>query len=547
MTGPYSDAVLRGAEQDSFEATVARLSKLPPHEYDQARKAEAERLDVRVGTLDEAVEKARPAPEAEPSEGKGSALELPHFEPWHEPVGGAALFDEISTAIRAHVVLSPAQADAAALWCGHAHALDLSWFNPRLAARSPVKRCGKTTLLEVISSITPRSLPASNISAAAVFRTIEACQPTLIIDEADTFLGAEHQGELRGILNAGHTRTAAFVIRVVPTSAGELEPRKFSVWSPIAVGMIGKLPGTLADRSVEITLQRKRAGDKVKKFRLDRVEHLHTLGRKIARFVQDSGGKIRAADPEPPAVLHDRAADNWRPLMAIAEVAGGDWLARARKAALEVQGASDDADERGVQLLGDIKTVFDDTKAEALWTEELLRHLHAMSERPWCEYGRHRKPITPRDLSALLKPFEIRSRQVRKGETNKNGYECSDLEGVFSRYLGAESPTTLQAAETAAFSDFRSSTPGPSVEDANRPKPAETATCRGVEDKRPEPGGRKGNGHAHGHGWTCAHCRDPVEPGPGCTATSDGEWFHNGCVDPWSRDETEPNTVRGVR
>jgi putative DNA primase/helicase len=298
-------------------------------------------------------------------------------------VDGAALFDEIASTIRAHVVLSPAQADAAALWCGHAHALELSWFNPRLAARSPVKRCGKTTLLEVIASITPRSLPASNISAAAVFRTIEACQPTLIIDEADTFLGAEHATELRGILNAGHTRTAAFVIRVVPTSAGELEPRKFSVWSPIAVGMIGKLPGTLADRSIEITLQRKRAGDKVAKFRLDRVEHLHTLGRKLARFARDNAAKIQAADPETPAALHDRAADNWRPLLAIAEAAGGNWPARSRKAAMEVHGAADDADERGVQLLADIKAVFEAGDDDALWTEELLELLTAMKERPW--------------------------------------------------------------------------------------------------------------------------------------------------------------------
>jgi putative DNA primase/helicase len=237
MTDPLNNAFKAGAAAAGaagFDEAVDRLAKLSPVEYDRVRKEDAKRLDVRVATLDAAVEKARPVADAEPTEGKGSALELPDFEPWPEPVDGAALLDEIAVAIRGYVVLSPAQADAAALWCGHAHALDLSWFNPRLAARSPVKRCGKTTLLEVITSITPRSLPASNISAAAVFRTIEACQPTLIIDEADTFLGAEHAAELRGILNAGHTRTAAFVIRVVPTSAGELEPRKFSVWAPIA-------------------------------------------------------------------------------------------------------------------------------------------------------------------------------------------------------------------------------------------------------------------------------------------------------------------------
>ena len=220
----------------NLEAAVVRLAKLPPHEYDKVRKVEADRLAVRVATLDEAVEKARPAPPAGESEGKGSALELPDFEPWPEPVDGAALFKEIATTIREHVVLSAAQADAAALWCGHAHAIGLSWFNPRVAARSPVKRCGKTTLLEVIASITPRSLPASNISAAAVFRTIEACQPTLIIDEADTFLGSEHATELRGILNAGHTRTAAFVIRWCPHLPVSLSRASFRSGRPSQSG-----------------------------------------------------------------------------------------------------------------------------------------------------------------------------------------------------------------------------------------------------------------------------------------------------------------------
>ena len=64
---------------------------------------------------------------------------------------------------------------------------------------------------------------AANITAAAIFRTIDAWSPTLLIDEADSFLG-ETGDELRGILNSGHTRDTAYVIRV---SGEELEPRQF--------------------------------------------------------------------------------------------------------------------------------------------------------------------------------------------------------------------------------------------------------------------------------------------------------------------------------
>jgi hypothetical protein len=57
----------------------------------------------------------------------------------------------------------------------------------------------------------PRTAFASNISPAAVFRYIEAYRPTFTNDEADSFIrGSE---ELRGILNSGHTRHTAFIIR----------------------------------------------------------------------------------------------------------------------------------------------------------------------------------------------------------------------------------------------------------------------------------------------------------------------------------------------
>ena len=51
---------------------------------------------------------------------------------------------------------------------------------------------------EVLNGLVPRALSASNITAAALFRTVEAYSPTLLVDEADTFMTSD---ELRGILN----------------------------------------------------------------------------------------------------------------------------------------------------------------------------------------------------------------------------------------------------------------------------------------------------------------------------------------------------------
>ena len=85
----------------------------------------------------------------------------------------------------------------------------------------PTKRCGKTTVLILLQYMTPRSELASNISASALFRYVEEVQPTLMIDEADSFI--KDNEEMRGILNSGHTKTAAYVIRNVEVN-GEHKP-----------------------------------------------------------------------------------------------------------------------------------------------------------------------------------------------------------------------------------------------------------------------------------------------------------------------------------
>src|SRR5262249_30551145 len=116
---------------------------------------------------------------------------------------------------------------------------------------------------------------------AAIFRIVEQARPTLLIDEADTFL--KENDELRGILNTGHRRGG----QVLRTVGDDHEPRQFSTWAPAAIAMIGRLPDTLNDRSVIINLRRRKPTEMVKSFRRDRADHLHVLARKMARFAQD--------------------------------------------------------------------------------------------------------------------------------------------------------------------------------------------------------------------------------------------------------------------
>ena len=145
-------------------------------------------------------------------------------------------------------------------------------------------------------------------------------RPTLLIDEADSFV--KENEEMRGILNSGHTKAAAYVIRNVEVN-GEHKPQRFSTWAPKAIATIRALADTLEDRAVIITLQRKSRMAKVERLRRRDSDEFAILRRQAARWAADTFDKLTDPDPSIPDALNDRAADNWRPLLAIADLAGG--------------------------------------------------------------------------------------------------------------------------------------------------------------------------------------------------------------------------------
>ena len=125
---------------------------------------------------------------------------------------GGKLLEELTGIFSRYVVLPKWAAETLALWTVHTYAFELREVSTYIGLESPEKRCGKTTLLGVLSKVVNRPVVAANISPSAFFRVIEKVRPTLLIDEADTVL--QGNDELRGILNAGYSRETAYVIRV---------------------------------------------------------------------------------------------------------------------------------------------------------------------------------------------------------------------------------------------------------------------------------------------------------------------------------------------
>jgi putative DNA primase/helicase len=407
------------------KAEIARLGLLPRLEYERERHAAAKRLGIRTSALDAMVK----------SEGedivvfRGRRLVLDELKFWPEAVGGEALLDDVSASIRNYVVMGQAEADVVALWVIAAHAFDAWVIFPRLFITAPEKRCGKTTLLDAISRLVPRPLPASNITASSVFRVIEAARPCLLLDEADAYVRDDEA--LRSVLNAGHRRDGV----VIRTVGDEHEPRVFSVWAPMAIAAIGRLPGTIEDRSITLRLRRRKPDEKIHALRLDRVGVLDELARKAARWVKDI--PIRAfadADPEMPANLVNRAADNWRPLLGVANVAGGGWPAKAREAAVALAAGSNDESARTL-LLADIRSAFIARNADRISSDELVNYLASLEDRPWPEW-KTGKPISKVQVARLLNPLGIRPGTVRfdDGGTAK-GYYRKNFDDAFARYV----------------------------------------------------------------------------------------------------------------
>ncbi len=352
-------------------------------------------------------------------------------------IDGAELLAELHDALTRYVILpSPEATDAVALWIAATHGQPAWERATRLDVTSREKRCGKSRLLDIIEATCHDPLITVNISAAALARSIGDDPPSLLLDEADTVFGKGIKGDdkaetLRGLINAGHQRNRPY-IRWDPVAR---KPESCPTFAMAALAGIGDLPDTIADRAVIVRMRRRAPGENVAAFRMRRdTPALHQLRDQLGAWVRAHLDELREAQPEHMPV-DDRAYDNWTPLAAIADIAGADWPARARKAA-GILTAEADASATGttlsVRLLADLDGVWADDE-DRLPTAVILDRLHALPEAPWADY--YGKALNDSGLAKLLARYQISPKQIRVGESTPRGYERAALEDAWRRYL----------------------------------------------------------------------------------------------------------------
>lgn len=425
---------------ESDAATLARLAALSTLEYDRARVAQAKALGIRPATLDSLVKSSRGENEAE-------RVPFKQHDPWPEPIDPAALLSEVSDTIRRFIVLDIEQADAAALWVAFTWFIDAVEVAPLAVINAPEKACGKSQLLTVMGRLVCRPLPAANSSTAFLFRAVELWGPTVLIDEADTFI--RENEELKGLVNAGHTRQNAFVGRVVGDNH---EPRLFKVWGAKALAGIAlekHLPDATMSRAVIINMRRKMEGERVERLRFAGIRLFDDLAARLARFAQDYADTVRLARPAIPDKLSDREQDNWEPLLSVAGCAGPGWLERATHAALILSGVSSNSQSASNELLTDIQHVFDSKRVQRISTADLIAALVEDEEAAWATWNRGR-PLNPRQLSRMLKGYGVASKNIRMGYEQAKGFDREQFADAFTRYVSPPPENSRPAVPNAA-------------------------------------------------------------------------------------------------
>jgi hypothetical protein len=350
----------------------------------------------------------------------------------------AELLEEVSDAIRRFVILPSEEAlIAVSLWVLHTWAIGAAHATPYLLVVSPVMRSGKTRLVETLACLVSNPWAISNPTEAILFRKLDTGEVTMLVDEVDgLFKSAQERTEpIRTVLNSG-TRRGSVVSRCAPNSFEVLDHDVFAAKALFGIDEGNRIPATIKDRSIEISMKRKTSEEPIERFIHRKANALLEPTReRLALWAEANTDQLAEAEPHLPESLNDRAAEGWEPLFAIADLAGSEWPEQARAAAIMLSGAEEEEATFSLMILAEIERLLGSSLT--IGTGEILEALNGEDELPFGDW-RQGQGINARTLAKLLKPFGLKSKKVRlsSGETLQ-GFHRTQLEELFNRWLSS--------------------------------------------------------------------------------------------------------------
>ena len=306
-------------------------------------------------------------------------------------------------------------------------------------------------MLELLELLCRGAETLSGASPAYLYRRIGEGGPvTILLDEADAIWNpgrgkapSETNEALRAIVNAGHRKTAT--VGRVQVLGNHAELVRFRCYAPAAIAAIGRLPDTIEDRSVILHMQRRQPGQRIREYR-QRVTGPEgaAIAEKLLNWAASVRDRIGQPWPQMPPGVTDRPADVWEPLLMVADLAGGAWPLYARTACITLTAAARQGDEaRDTRLLADIRDAFGPGPGQ--WTSVIVPALNGLDEAEWGSWH-NGAGITDRDIAKILRPYQVRPRDVRIGDAHKKGYLREHLGPVWDAYLAPLSATSATSA-----------------------------------------------------------------------------------------------------
>jgi hypothetical protein len=355
------------------------------------------------------------------------------------PPSTAAILEEVKSSIRRFVILPSEEAlIGVSLWTLHTWAIEAAHATPYLLVVSPVMRSGKTRLVETLACLVANPWAISNPTEAILFRKLHQGGVTMLVDEVDAlFRSSQERTEpIRSVLNSG-TRRGSTIPRCKGDTFEVVDFEVFAAKALFGIDEGNRIPATIRDRSIEISMKRKTSDEPIERFiHRKALALLEPTRERLFSWAEANIEQLQATEPKLPESLNDRAAEGWEPLFAIADLSGPEWGKEARDAAIILSGEEEEEATYSLMALAEIEKLLGSSLT--IGTAEIIEALNKEDQLPFGDW-RKGEGINARALAKILKPFGIRPKKVRlsSGET-RQGFHRSQLEESFRRWLSSE-------------------------------------------------------------------------------------------------------------
>jgi hypothetical protein len=367
-------------------------------------------------------------------------------------------FDPLTTVtgiLEKHAYLEPHQSVAIGGWIIHTYIYNRFMVTPRLYITGPMENLGKTVVLDICEQLVAHPKKTGNPSAAVLYHYLD-WNPgsTWLVDESDNL---DISGTLLSVINNGY-RKGGTIDRLMKG-----EPKKFDVFAPLALAGIGTLPPPTLSRCHVIRMRRHpRSAPPLLRFDLgnaDIMQNLNIVYSHIKHWVGkvERGEIVLNHEPVMPDQLHGRIADNWRPLISIADACSPEWGTRVRDAAIAFARSAYENENILVVLLAHIREIFDGRHVipnvpavDRLFGKVLTDALNDRDDAPWSEWrgvkgDRPAHRMSQPELSSLLWDyFQIKSgsvwplRRHDTGAKSAKGYKRKQFEQTWADYCDGD-------------------------------------------------------------------------------------------------------------